>query len=130
MRQLTKLDPKLYPVIMTIRESMMEYFKGDCVQRLTRRSGVKLLPRNEWNNRRLRGHERFIANQQDRKLMVIHKTPILGLNKEPNTVVLYTSVLNRSEEMRMLKVEIKAFIKTYLKGVKVEEDNSDAISFF
>lgn len=108
-------DTKL--TIMNIRERLMEYYKGTCVENMTVSGNVVVL-----KDYRLMGtqhlYERQLLELENKHVMLIGRTKIFTLTNHPKKLVFY-SCLDRSPQLREVKKEVEQFMHDYLGGVEV-----------
>jgi hypothetical protein len=103
--------------VMAIREVLMTYFKGSCVEFVTNSGDIylseKVMPRNY-------NYQRDIARLLDCRRLYIKGLPIMEVHKNENTVIYYDSILKRSPELRRIRKLLTKFIRAYLVSVKLE----------
>lgn len=108
----------LQTTVMGVREELMKYFKGSCGQSVARASNVQLrnldLPRARYQ------YQRLEQERQRSVALYISDTPVLKLQKHPNTITLIDDVLTRSPQMLYLKTELEDFLQKYLGGVTIK----------
>jgi len=120
MKEDTKLATEA--TVMAIRESLMEYFKGSCVERVITNSNVRLSSVSNGTHGTFM-YQRHYAAKENRCVLFIGSTPILTVRHLPDTVILHRSVLNRSREMREISGQIEEFLDEYLSAIEREESN-------
>lgn len=108
--------------VMAIRELLMEYYKGACIQRLMENNNIHL--RNVSFQARFNYERREHRNKKPQQI-VIGNVPIAQLEHEPDSIVFYSKVLNRSPQMRYVYKELKKFMSTYLPAVKTSYSRKD-----
>lgn len=108
-------DTKL--TIMNIRERIMEYFKGTCVENMTVSGNVALVKDYRISSSQHQ-YERLNLASENRHVMLIGQTKVFTLTQAPKKVVFY-SCLDRSPQLRQVKEEITAFMHDFLGGVEV-----------
>lgn len=90
--------------VMAIREQLMEYFKGTCVQRLA--DGAKIEIATVYPaHTRFTYERRELENRQPARVY-LDQVPILGLIKAPDSVTFYEGTLGRSPQLREIKLQI------------------------
>lgn len=107
---------------MAIREELMQYFKGDCVQRLTYASNVRVMGI-EVSMKGLPNYERVAIKNARRALLRVGDAPILELSYNPAVVVFNTGVLRRSPQLKDIEAALRKFFAEYLPGVEVKDNN-------
>lgn len=119
-----KLDMEIAKTVMAIRERVVEYYKGSCVDRLTDRR-IDLVGESRGTlGINPRQFERLLWQQEDSKLLLLDSVNLLTLRRQPDTLILGLN-LERSKEMRGVKVGIKNFMGKYLPNVKVHDEEFD-----
>ena len=103
--------------VMAIREVLMTYFKGSCVESVTNRGDICL---NEMVVPRNYNYQRDLAQLMDYRRLYIKGVAIMEVHKNENTVIYYDSILKRSPELRKVRKLLTKFIRTYLVSVKLE----------
>jgi hypothetical protein len=101
---------------LAIRETLMEYYKGTCIQRLTSTSSVDLVPMEQASS----GDHYYLrreATLRSKKLLFYDGIPIATLCKNPMTIKFESTAIATNElaEVKELLIE---FLRTYLTGVK------------
>ena len=113
----TTTDINIQTTVMAIREELMNYFKGGCVQTMVQNSPVQFS--------RIEGRTRYqyereeIRNKQPR-IVNLGNAPIMTVQKSPDKVTLHAAVLNRSPQFRAIREGLEEFLDRYLIGVTVE----------
>ena len=103
--------------VMLIRELLMEYFKGTCIERMTTVNNVyveSVRQGGQYN------YQRREARNRDVRQLYISGIPILEMQHNDDTITLFTKVLRRSPEFKAVEQGILKFLNTYLLGVKVK----------
>jgi hypothetical protein len=108
---------------MAIRETLMEYFKGGCVERVTINSKVKLNAIRA-NDIRFRYQRREYENQQPKQLF-LNATPLAVVQKAPDQIEFNRRVFDRSPELRAVHKELLRFTKQYLPMVEVKHNHEE-----
>jgi hypothetical protein len=112
---MARSDIAIESTIMAIREVLMEYFKGTCVQRMTDSQVFLAVPSTyaEYQYQRIE-----LQNKQPRNLM-LSGFSLLEVSKLPDTVTLNVKVFDRSPQLREVYAGVKEFLDKYLVGVEV-----------
>ena len=97
------------PMVMAIREELMGYFKGGCVDRLVCNSSVEIHYTQQ--QRGMRRSERWQREFKRPAILLMSSTPLLGLSQEPDTVVFFTGVMHRSPQFREIESELRKFLR-------------------
>lgn len=102
---------------MAIREILMEYFKGTCVERLTEGVDIQLfsLP-----SERQYQYMRRESDNQRRMMVRLNGLPIMTIQCAPERVLFHAKVLNRSPQLREVYKGLKDFMEKYLSGIEVK----------
>lgn len=103
------------PTVIAIREQLMEYFKGTCIERFTTNGSVRL--RGDGSPQRY-AYQRREFELALPSILWISDVPILSLNRNPESI-LFHSTLDRSPQFRAIKGEVNKFMHNYLAGVQV-----------
>jgi hypothetical protein len=106
--------------VMALRELLMQYFKGSCVQEMTTNSNARLYELGQ-NQRGLSRAERWRLSLKRPSILLLDNVPILSVGQEPDTVTMHVTVLNRSPQLKQVRKSLEKFLATYLPGVNVEE---------
>jgi hypothetical protein len=110
--------------VMALRETIMEYFKHTCIERLTSDAGIQF--------KRIRAtetrfqYQRREAEAQDRQVLYLSGLPILEVQRDPEKLVFYKTMLTRSKELRDVYQGLQNFMEKYLSAVTVEDDEREA----
>lgn len=110
------IDTDIKVTVMHIRELLMSYYKGTCVENMTTSGVIAMFRDRDHSGGHL--YERLNADAQDKKIMAIGDAKIFTLTKVPNKLVFY-SCLDRSPQFRTIKDEITKFMSDYLGGVEL-----------
>lgn len=108
-------DTKL--TTMNIRERLMDYFNGTCVERMTQ-SGNVMLVKDYRISSEQHQYVRLALQDKNKHIMVIGHTKVFTLTNAPKKIVFY-SCLDRSPQLREVKREIEQFMHDFLGGVEV-----------
>jgi hypothetical protein len=103
---------------MAIREVLMEYFKGTCIERLTDNHSVRLI-----NGISSRGEYQYIRREQENQrpmIVMLNNIPIATVQHAPEKIIFHQRVLTRSPEFREIYKELKLFMDKYLVGVEAK----------
>jgi hypothetical protein len=109
---------------MAIRELLMEYFKGTCVDRMTANNNIRLV---SVSTTRAYQYQRRQAEYQQPKAVTIGGIPIMNVQKSPEKVVFNTRLLNRSPQLSEVYKNLKVFMDNYLGGVEVKHNRKGVI---
>jgi hypothetical protein len=122
IKRISKDQIALESTVMAIREHLMEYFKGTCVERMTTNTNVAM--QGIEGNAQYQ-YERIIHNNQNPKLLKIGQVPIAKVHKASDTIVIFTSVLDRSRQLRQVRRMLEEFMDDYLAGVIKEYSDAN-----
>ncbi len=117
MGNLDKRKLDIETTTVAIREAIMSYYKGTCVERMVDPNNIHIHPIEV--NRRYQ-YEREISGIRSPSRLWIGNAPIMELWKNSNKVIYYDVVLKRSPELRIIRSKLTKFFREYLKDVKVE----------
>jgi hypothetical protein len=101
---------------MAIRELLMFYFKGTCVENLTDKGNLYMIAipaRADYN------YQRREYKNQNPQMLVINEIPLLSVQKAPEKIVFNQRVFNRSPQLSEVYKGLKDFTDKYLAGVEV-----------
>ena len=104
--------------VMKIRELLMEYFKGTCVESFVNAPNISLAgitrPRGAYQYQRVQ--------QQNERLSAIYfgGSQFMVLQHYPDKVTFNELITNRSPEFEKVYKEVDKFLGDYLPAVKVE----------
>lgn len=110
------IDQGIQATVMGIRECLMDYFAGGCVDRMTS-GNIMTRPIEMPANRR------YLRNRMtlDRYTVVfIQDVPVLVMLSNPDRVILQAKVFDRSREFQRVGRGVERAIRKYLKDVTVE----------
>ena len=107
--------------VMAVRESIMDYFKGSCVERMTKNTNVYTLPV-ETNLRGRPNYERVEIQNRSTTIILLGGLPIVTVEHLPDTITINTGVMKRSKQLRAVNKQLAEFLKVYLPGVAVTEN--------
>lgn len=121
--------------VMAIRERVMEYYKGTCVNRMDNPHNIGL--RIEDSAPARYNYQRQAIRQQDGQKMYIGNVWVASLQKSPHMMVLRNNKLQRSPQLEAVKAGVMDFMGRYLRAVEVKQqgrrpaeltDDSDLIA--
>lgn len=119
---LDKADIALQTTLMTIREELMVYFKGSCVERLTQNQNIQVRPLRQDGNYY---YERRQADNKNTHRLALAGIPILTIQMSPDMVVFHTGVFQRSKQFRALEKQLRKFFYDFLPSVTVEANDKE-----
>lgn len=120
-------DVSVEATIMSIREQLMIYFKGSCVQHMTSNTNIHVyLVEISMRGRPNYNRVQILNNCLSR--LFIGTVPLMTLGKMPETVTLHTDILRRSPQFRAIQTEVEKFLGTYLPGVIVEHQKGAVVN--
>lgn len=120
---MSKKDEQLQLTTLAIREKLMEYYKGTCVERYTRNPELRLTEVPFESDGRVYRYQRQQWAIQNPNLLSIKYDPIGEVRKSPDTFTFYTSITQRSPELQQLQKNLEKFFKRYLGGIKLKYDD-------
>jgi hypothetical protein len=125
---LTREEVGLQTTIMAIREEIMSYFKGGCVQRLTNSDNINLRQLDTSpSNRRSYNYERRRAELQQPVMLELAGIPIITMQKNPDVITFHKTVLERSPQFRRIYKEVDEAIGKYLRAVRKEHNDANVL---
>lgn len=116
---------------MALRETFMNYFKGTCVDQVTR-SWECDININSYEmpltNRRATRIQREAFSRR-KSAYLVYKYSVLGaVSLNPSEMTFFPGMMTRSPEMKEVYEDIKKFFKTYLPGVELKEDTNNSLN--
>jgi len=117
-----QVDIGIQTIVMAIREELMSYFKGTCVQRLTTGSNVRMSTVGEHMENYQ--YVRRQAQNEQAQILWVGTAPILTVKQAPDRIIFHLTVLNRSPQMREINKGVQKFIEQFLIGIEKEYENA------
>jgi hypothetical protein len=118
----SKIDG-LETTMMAIREYLMTYYKGTCIESIVGENNVRLR-QEHIGTRELRAYQRNLSAQKNLKRLTIGDTTIATLQEVPCILTLHNTTLYRSPELREIRLKTLKFMGQYLRGVRIIEKGS------
>lgn len=115
--------PKEELAIMAIREELMEYFKGDCVERFVEPGIVRIRAKNYMDETRPYWYVRREREVACVGFLELNGVVLAELSKSPPQLLFVAKTMSRSPELRRLRKEIEKFLYNYLPAVEKGEKN-------
>lgn len=111
---------------MSLREQLMEYYKGSCGTQFHSPALHDLSFVNQPLN--VSGRRAFQYERRDHELhrpVKVHfrNSPLMKLTQHPDEVVFYMQVFQRSPQLTEVHRQLKQFFEQYLSGVTLKENN-------
>lgn len=122
-----KTEDYVEAIVMNLREILMEYFKGSCVDKLISTSIIKRVAVNPSNSGQYQ-YQREQARRAQEQRVYIRDVPIMNIQHSPDRVTFYTEILSRSKELRDIHRDVDKFLQEYLPAVEREENKDATIS--
>lgn len=119
-----KVDLGIQTTVMAIRERLMEYFKGTCVERFTEDANIRLVEANGGQRAEFQYLREREANQRP-TIILLSNVPIITVQRYPERVVFNTKILNRSPQFKSVHAGVEDFMQKYLSGVEVGIDERE-----
>jgi hypothetical protein len=116
MQPTTAFDP-IEATVMGMREHIMHYFKGTCIDTLINDRGVIQIQDVPTTNLQY-SYQRVEYQNKSPKRLTLKGIPVVDLMRSPNVVYIHTKTLQRSPELRKVKALLTAFFDEYLTGVE------------
>jgi hypothetical protein len=109
----TQISSLVQNAIMAVREEVMCYFKGTCVERFADTTGLSLreLPISDNGNRY---HNRRVAQARQGHVLMFNEKPLLSMEHNPDELTFHTSM---NPDRKAIKKAVEAFAHKYLPGV-------------
>lgn len=124
------LDERATDFTMALREGLMEYYKGTCIDNLNKyyRHGIEFrgqpIEFDRSVQHRAYNWQRDEHNQINPMTVMFYDSPLMLLRHQPDTATFIMPTLTRSEELKAVYGKVRSFFEMYLSGVKLEENNS------
>lgn len=107
--------------LIAIRELLMEYFKGDCIERVT--DGGNVMIHFEQGHGRA---GRWYASFKRPGYLMLSDVVLARLGQEPDTIE-FQRVMARSPQLKAIHKGVNKFLKNYLPGVEVGYKKGDSV---
>lgn len=127
MKQAMTLTDQVQDFTMCLREQIMDYYKGSCVTRFNSpySHGIQIQSIElQVSGRRSYQYERRLHNNRAPRRLYFQGSPLMELWKNPDEVTLFMHVLTRSPELSEVHQQLTTFFTKYMKGVKLNENNT------
>lgn len=115
-------DVKLETTVMALRETLMQYFKGSCVARLTDGAGIEC--RTVYQPRMKYQYQRLQAEAERAKVIYLGGVSLMTVRLAPDRLVYHTITMGRSPQLKQIHKMIDKFLDHYLPNV--QRSTSDA----
>lgn len=106
--------------VMALRERIMEFFKGDCVKRLTDNNNIRVVRTRDHEPRGQFQYQRRVAESKNATMVFIGEAPLFTMELLPDTLTFHVGVATRSKELRFIYNELTIFMGRYLAGVDIK----------
>lgn len=117
-RTITDYNRAMDATVMAIREELMMYYKGNCVDKFVYGNvGLESLENT------VRGEHRYLRRENEihqPTMLTLGRNPIMKLHKMPNELVFNELILQRSPEFTEVYARIEKFMHKYLRGVRIK----------
>lgn len=117
---------EIQATVMAIRETLMEYYKGTCVERLTVNSTVGLAFMSNGNRRDFQYLRRQAENQK-LAVVTLGGLPIMTVQRFPDRAVFNEKILTRSPQLTDVYDGVRGFMEKYLRGVEVDHNKKGVL---
>jgi hypothetical protein len=121
-----KSEANILKAVLTIRELLLDYYKGKVTQPLAERNNIRVVyeQRTYPTGRPNRYERERFANRKEGQLYVGDQ-PIMSLSKnDVAEVKIYDDILLRSPQLTAIKIEVDRFLNTYLQSIPVKRRNA------
>lgn len=112
------VDDGIKATVMALREHLMMYYKGTCIDRFVGNTNV--IMRSE-SQRAPYQYMREINRGRDMHHLDIGVYRLLTLEKQPDTLTLHNTQLHNSPQFRAVREGILDFMGRYLRGIALVE---------
>lgn len=119
----SEMDNRIKATVMGIREEVMKYFKGTCVERLVDHN-VHRIPLARMIGRLPYQYQRNDLANRDPQVLMIGDVPIATLERIPETITLHTQVMRLTPGLLRVDTEVRCFLDRFLSGVPVRENDT------
>lgn len=116
----SSIDEDVNLTVMALREKLMEYFKGGCVESVVYCDKIAVLNLENYQPRGDYQYQRRALIAKKPRLVMLSKVPLFSMAKVPDTVTFHEQVLNRSVELQQVYAGLGEFMQKYLPGVQVK----------
>lgn len=118
-------------VIMSAREALMEYFKGEYYRAPKSQLYRHLVTPSKISFSSRSGNYVYMRRAHDIEcptLMYVHEfsIPLFMVRKEPERLSFFPVVTHRSKEVEAIRYGIEDFMNKYLQGVTIDEDEENS----
>ena len=128
-KEAAQVEEAIQALVMSCRERLMTYFKGDCVTQFTDSSiwldNVRFRS-NEVNTGGSAQSYQYLRREHeisDPKKLLFGDIPFAVMHKEPDVISFHKYVMNRSPEFSVIYDQLREFFGKYLPGVELEEND-------
>lgn len=130
----SQIDEGVRGFSMAIREAVMEYYKGTCIQGFNRLSnynvGTSRIPLENDGTRRNFNYEREDHQRRNPIAYYLDNAKMFELWRDGHEVIFQPSVMRRSPEMSAAYDQIRAFFDKYLASVTIIERDEKNVAKF
>lgn len=105
--------------VMAIREDLMSYFKGDCLNRTVVSGTItwRHFPSRDHYNHR---YERLRDEKENRCKLSLRGVHLFTVQKLPYSITFHLNRLDRSKELQAVKAGVELFVSKHLRSVTVK----------
>ncbi len=123
--QTDPVEVGIQTTVMAIREELMKYFKGTCIERFTadRNVSIQHIEVGHMNYQ----YERRQFENEYACMIWVGSVPILTVKHATDRIIFHTVVLDRSPQLRRMREGVEQFMEKFLMGV--DKEYSDATNF-
>lgn len=105
-------------IIMAIREVLMEYFKGSCVDSVVSHDDIQVIPERSCEQRSYFFLRREEENR-DPTVLIMGEHRLLTMERQPAKLTLHVKNLDRNAQLRAVRAGVEDFMGKYLMGIPV-----------
>lgn len=105
--------------IMAIRETLMDYFKGGCVESMAS-ARITLDHISSRTNYR---YERQRSNMENGMVLSIGPYMAFTLSQSPDVLTIHMGTMDRGKIMRSVRQGVEEFMGKYLRGVTIKQSD-------
>jgi hypothetical protein len=119
---------RLEATVMAVREQLMKYYKGTCVESVTRNNNVGMGSVVDYmSNRGRHLYEREALQHRNPKFIRIGSYPILSVEHIPDSLTYHLRVLEMSEGLKTVHSEVQDFMRKYLPSVRTSVNTKPSL---
>lgn len=116
-RKPNKLEIEVQTTVMAVREELMSYFKGGCVQKLIKGANVHTMPTR--TNVGYDFQRRGVENARP-SVIVANDIVIITMRYRPEKITFHQAGIDKNKLSREVGKRVEEFVKEYLGAIEVK----------